>query len=107
MTADTLTIQLRRALAQLARTPQLLVACDYDGTLAPIVPDRQRAVPLLESVTALRSLAALPATTTAVISGRVRFQATVTAIGAEPRSGSTVYRYNRDDALPGGEGGFH
>jgi GH15 family glucan-1,4-alpha-glucosidase len=36
-----------------------------------------------------------------------RFQATVTAIEAELRSGSTVYRYNRDDALPGGEGGFH
>jgi trehalose 6-phosphate phosphatase len=65
-----LTMELRRALAQLARTPRLLVACDYDGTLAPIVPDPQRAVPLPESVTALRSLAALPATTTAVISGR-------------------------------------
>jgi trehalose 6-phosphate phosphatase len=26
---------------------------------------------------------------------------------AELRSGSTAYRYNRDDALPGGEGGFH
>jgi hypothetical protein len=26
---------LRRALAELARTPRLLVACDYDGTLAP------------------------------------------------------------------------
>lgn len=36
-----------------------------------------------------------------------RFQATVTALEAELRSGSTVYRYNRDDALPGGEGGFH
>ena len=35
-----------------------------------------------------------------------RFQATVTAIEAELRSGSTVYRYNRD-ALPGGEGGCH
>ena len=63
-------MELRRALAQLARTPRLLVACDYDGTLAPIVPDPQRAVPLPETVTALRALAALPATTTAVISGR-------------------------------------
>jgi GH15 family glucan-1,4-alpha-glucosidase len=36
-----------------------------------------------------------------------RFQATVTAVEAELRSGSTVYRYNRDDALPGREGGFH
>ncbi|MEU3307480.1 glycoside hydrolase family 15 protein, partial [Nocardiopsis sp. NPDC006832] len=36
-----------------------------------------------------------------------RFQATVTAIEAELRSGPTVYRYHRDDGLPGGEGGFH
>jgi len=36
-----------------------------------------------------------------------RFQATVTAIEAELRSGATVYRYNRDDALLGREGGFH
>jgi GH15 family glucan-1,4-alpha-glucosidase len=36
-----------------------------------------------------------------------RFQSTVTAIEAELRSGSTVYRYRRDDGLPGGEGGFH
>ncbi|WP_304452401.1 trehalase-like domain-containing protein [Nocardiopsis sp. YSL2] len=36
-----------------------------------------------------------------------RFQATVTAIEAQLRSGPTVYRYHRDDGLPGGEGGFH
>jgi GH15 family glucan-1,4-alpha-glucosidase len=36
-----------------------------------------------------------------------RFQQTVTAIEAELRSGSTVYRYRRDDGLPGTEGGFH
>ena len=70
MTVDALTIGLRRALAQLARTPRVLVACDYDGTLAPIVADPRRAAPIPESVTALRSLAAMPATTTAVISGR-------------------------------------
>lgn len=70
MTADALTIELRRALARLARTPRLLVACDYDGTLAPLVADPQRAAPAPESVTALRSLASLPETTTAVISGR-------------------------------------
>jgi trehalose 6-phosphate phosphatase len=36
-----------------------------------------------------------------------RFVATVTSIEAELRSGSTVYRYHRDDGLPGVEGGFH
>ncbi|OLT27791.1 hypothetical protein BJF83_17585 [Nocardiopsis sp. CNR-923] len=36
-----------------------------------------------------------------------RFQSTVTAIEAGLRHGPTVYRYRRDDGLPGGEGGFH
>ncbi|WP_324607103.1 trehalose-phosphatase, partial [Saccharomonospora iraqiensis] len=70
MTAEALPAELRRAIVQIARTPRLLVACDYDGTLAPITtqPEDARARP--ESVGALRSLAALHETTTAVISGR-------------------------------------
>jgi GH15 family glucan-1,4-alpha-glucosidase len=36
-----------------------------------------------------------------------QFQSTVSAVEAELRSGGTVYRYRRDDGLPGGEGGFH
>jgi GH15 family glucan-1,4-alpha-glucosidase len=36
-----------------------------------------------------------------------RFQATVTAVEAGLRAGGTVYRYRRDDGLPGREGGFH
>jgi GH15 family glucan-1,4-alpha-glucosidase len=36
-----------------------------------------------------------------------RFKATVSAVEAELRYGRTVYRYRRDDALPGAEGGFH
>ncbi|MGO1051183.1 trehalose-phosphatase [Crossiella sp. CA198] len=84
MTAETLPIELRRAIIQLARTPRLLVACDYDGTLAPIVADPERARPLPESVNALRSLAALPATTIAVISGRaLRDLATLSRLPAE------------------------
>lgn len=62
--------ELRSAITQLARIPQLLVACDYDGTLAPIVEDPAAAAPLPEAVAALRSLAALPQTTVAVVSGR-------------------------------------
>ena len=57
-------------LDQLARTPQLLVACDYDGTVAPIVDDPMKALPLRETAVALRGLAALPQTDVAVISGR-------------------------------------
>jgi GH15 family glucan-1,4-alpha-glucosidase len=36
-----------------------------------------------------------------------RFAATLTAVEAGLRAGGTVYRYRRDDGLPGGEGGFH
>jgi len=61
---------LKAALTQLARVPQLLIACDYDGTLAPIVTDPSAAAPRPESVTALRALAGLPNTKVAVISGR-------------------------------------
>lgn len=62
--------ELHAAVSRLARTPQLLVACDYDGTIAPIVEDPTQAVPLPETVAALRTLAALPQTKVAVISGR-------------------------------------
>ncbi|HET6212544.1 MAG TPA: trehalose-phosphatase, partial [Micromonosporaceae bacterium] len=61
---------LRAAVLRLSRAPQLLVACDYDGTLAPIVEDPENAAPLPEAIAALRALAALPQTTVAVISGR-------------------------------------
>ena len=75
---------LRRAICQLARTPRLLVASDYDGTLAPIVSDPEQARPLPESVNALRSLASLHETTSAVISGRaLRDLATLSRLPGE------------------------
>ena len=57
-------------IGSLATTPHLLVCCDYDGTLAPIVDDPAKARPLEESVVALRALSVLPSTTVAVVSGR-------------------------------------
>ena len=61
---------LRQAVAHLARTPRLLVAADYDGTLAPIVEDPAQARPTPASIQALSDLAALKETTVGVISGR-------------------------------------
>ncbi len=58
------------ALREIARTPTLLVACDYDGTLSPIVADPDAARPHRESVAALRALASFPDTHVAVVSGR-------------------------------------
>src|ERR1700741_2319171 len=84
MTAEALPAELARAIVQIARTPRLLVACDYDGTLAPIVPNPEQARPMTESVGALRSLAGLHETTTAVISGRaLRDLATLSRLPSE------------------------
>ena len=43
------------ALLELSRTPVLLVASDYDGVIAPIVPDPNAAHPQRETAVALRS----------------------------------------------------
>ncbi len=77
---------LRAALLRVARVPQLLVACDYDGTLAPIVADPTKATPSPESVAALRALSTLPQTTVGVISGRaLRDLAALSRLPAEVR----------------------
>ncbi len=57
---------------ELAATRRLLVASDFDGTLAEIVADPDLAVPLARSKAALEALAGLDGTTVAVISGRRR-----------------------------------
>ena len=64
------TDQLDHALEAIAQVPALLVATDYDGTLAAIVDDPAAAVPVRESIVALRALATLGSTHAAVISGR-------------------------------------
>ena len=54
----------------LARARKLLVVCDYDGTLAPIVDDPSEAWPNPRAVEALSGLGRLPDTRATVISGR-------------------------------------
>ena len=61
---------LERSLARLAGAEILLVACDYDGTLAPIVDDPERAYPDEEALGALEALGGLSDTRAAIISGR-------------------------------------
>lgn len=68
--ADGLATRLRQALDGAARLPRLLIACDYDGTLAPIVSDPADARPLPAAAAAVEGLAALPGTTVSLISGR-------------------------------------
>lgn len=54
----------------LARTPWLVVATDFDGTLAPFQDDPMAVVPHPDSIAALRRLAALPTTQVVLVSGR-------------------------------------
>ncbi len=66
----TISESLVSSLETLATAPVLLIGCDYDGTLAPIVSDPAAAVPDREAMVALRALASLPQTNIAIISGR-------------------------------------
>jgi len=58
------------ALRELARKPRLLVALDFDGTLAPEVDDPAAARALPEAREAVLRLAAAPRTRVALVSGR-------------------------------------
>lgn len=57
-------------LASLAAAPVLLVATDFDGTVAPIVSRPELVDPNREAIVALRRLSEMPNTHVAVISGR-------------------------------------
>ncbi|GAA1839723.1 hypothetical protein GCM10009836_18630 [Pseudonocardia ailaonensis] len=61
-------MSLEEALAGLTGT--LLVALDFDGALAPIVPVPSDARPLPEAAAAVRALASAPGTTVVLVSGR-------------------------------------
>lgn len=61
---------LDNVLGLLVRTPVLLVAADFDGTLAHIVEDPDAAEPTPRALRALSTLARQPHTHVAVISGR-------------------------------------
>ena len=58
------------ALEDLARTEHLLVALDFDGTLAPLVDEPMSARMLPEARAALDALLDTPQTTVALVSGR-------------------------------------
>ncbi len=58
------------ALRELARVRRLLVALDFDGTLAPEVDDPEKARALPEARAAVLRLLAMPGTRVALVSGR-------------------------------------
>lgn len=61
---------LQSALARAAQADRLLIALDFDGTLAPLVDDPADSRALPEALEAIREFVGLPRTIVAVISGR-------------------------------------
>ena len=72
MTSETDLLTTRAALDRAARAAHLVVACDFDGTLSPFVSDPETSRLAPGAREALDALAALPATTVLLVSGRDR-----------------------------------
>ena len=62
--------ELMGKLDAVSRTQHLLVACDYDGTLADLVDNPELALPHDRAISAFRAINRMEGTTTAVVSGR-------------------------------------
>ena len=92
------------ALEALARRERVLVALDFDGTLAPEVDDPERARALPEALDALLRLRAQPGMLVALISGRSL--ASLAAVGGLPDDAPLVgshgleVRFAAGDARP-------
>jgi trehalose 6-phosphate phosphatase len=69
---------------QIAQTRVLLVASDYDGTLAPIVSEPSLASPHPEAIAALKTLAEAVDTHVAIISGRSLADLAAHVAGTKP-----------------------
>lgn len=96
---------LRIALAAFAARPRVLVALDFDGTLAPFVTDPLQARAVPGGLEALRSAAALSGVSAAVVSGRdLATLAALTGIG--PGDGITLIGSHGAQISRGGQAGF-
>lgn len=89
---------LRSALDELAARPQILVALDFDGVLAPIVRDPDAARPLPASAAAVRRLAAADGVRLALISGRTL--ADLRRLAQPPAAALLVGSHGAQFALP-------
>jgi trehalose-phosphatase len=94
---------LAAALRALSVRPRILVACDFDGVLAPIVPVPMDARPLPSARDALHALAATPGTLIALVSGRPLDQ--LTAIADPPSSAALIGSHGAQAEPPLGDGG--
>ncbi|ACL38863.1 HAD-superfamily hydrolase, subfamily IIB [Pseudarthrobacter chlorophenolicus A6] len=99
-----LTPELREAVRSIAATDQLLVAMDFDGTMAPIVPHADDARPLPRAAAAFAGLAALPRTTTALISGRAL--ASLRSVASPPAESLLIGSHGAEAWLGPGSAGL-
>lgn len=88
------------ALARIAAAPRLLVALDFDGTLAPEVDDPPAARALPEAAAALDALRALPQTHVALVSGRSL--ESLAHVGQQPPETPLVGSHGLEVTLGGG-----
>ncbi|BBX00233.1 trehalose-phosphatase [Mycolicibacterium moriokaense] len=104
-----LPIELQRALDSASRVPKILVTCDFDGTLAPIVSNPADARMLPEAAAALTALADLPDTEVALVSGRAldvlrtlsAVPPAIHLVGSHGAEFDTGFAHNVDEELLG------
>ncbi len=97
--------ELRIALTAFAARPRVLVAVDFDGTLAPFVTDPRQARSVHGGLEALRDAATLGGVATAVVSGRdLATLEMLTAIG--PDDGITLIGSHGAQTNRGDRGGL-
>lgn len=84
MSAPVLSQALQRAIAGLAGHTPLLVALDFDGTLAPLRDDPEKSRMISSAREALECLTELPGVTVALVTGRA-FESIVRVSKPDPR----------------------
>lgn len=86
-------------LVEVARARRLLVALDFDGTIAPLAPRPELARALPASADAIAALAAMPETTVAYVSGRSL--ASLAEVTGEPEGVLLVGSHGAESMIPG------
>jgi trehalose 6-phosphate phosphatase len=102
-----LPVDLQRALDSVSGLRRLLVTCDFDGTLAPIVSNPADARMLPAAAAALTALADLPHTDVALLSGRAlgvlrelsAMPSTVHLVGSHGAEFDTGFAHDVDEGL--------
>lgn len=87
------------AIARIAGTSRLLVALDFDGTVAPIARRPELARPTPRAAAAIATLAGLADTTVAYVSGRSL--ASLTAVAQAPAGALMIGSHGAEHSLPG------